>query len=133
LDARGKTYLRNLSWDNAPLEAKSFAITVYDKDAPTGSGWWHWIVFNIPASISELKWGAGDVSKDLLTKGAIQSRTDFATGGYGGPCPPPGDKPHQYVITIYALKTDDLGLDAKRAGWLLPKCQHNCQSVNHCI
>jgi len=115
----GKNLSPQLSWENAPAGTKSFAITIYDKDAPTGSGWWHWIVFNIPATISELKQGAGDPSKDLLPKGAIQSRTDFGNGGYGGPCPPEGDKPHQYIITIHALKTDNLDLDAKASAGLV--------------
>jgi len=109
----GQNISPQLSWENAPAGTKSFAITVYDKDAPTGSGWWHWVVFDIPPSVTELKQGAGDVSKKLLPETAIQSATDFGRAGYGGPCPPQGDKPHQYVITIYALKSASLGLDAK--------------------
>jgi len=109
----GKNLSPQLSWENPPSGTKSFAITVYDKDAPTGSGWWHWVVFDIPASATGLTQGAGDVSKKLLPPGAIQSITDFGQPGYGGPCPPQGDKPHQYVVTLYALKTDKLGLDAK--------------------
>jgi Raf kinase inhibitor-like YbhB/YbcL family protein len=109
----GQNLSPQLSWENAPAGTKSFAITIYDKDAPTGSGFWHWVVFNIPASANELKQGAGDASKNLLPKGTIQSVTDFGQPGYGGPCPPEGDKPHQYLVTIYALKADNLGLDAK--------------------
>src|SRR4030095_10764647 len=109
----GENLSPQLSWENAPAGTKSFAITIYDKDAPTGSGWWHWVVFDIPATSTELKRGAGDVSKKLLPDGAIQSITDFGNAGYGGPCPPQGDRPHQYIITIYALKTSTLGLDAK--------------------
>jgi len=109
----GQNLSPQLSWENAPAGTKSFAITVYDKDAPTGSGWWHWVVFDIPATSTELKRGAGDVAKKLLPDGAIQSITDFGSGGYGGPCPPQGDNPHQYIITVYALKTNNLGLDAK--------------------
>jgi Raf kinase inhibitor-like YbhB/YbcL family protein len=109
----GENLSPQLSWENAPAATKSFAISIYDKDAPTGSGWWHWVVFDIPATSTELKRGAGDVSKKLLPDGAIQSVTDFGSAGYGGPCPPQGDKPHQYIITIYALKTSTLGLDAK--------------------
>lgn len=109
----GQNLSPQLSWENAPAGTKSFAITIYDKDAPTGSGFWHWVVFNIPASANELKQGAGDASKNLLPKGTIQSMTDFGQPGYGGPCPPDGDKPHQYLITIYALKSENLGLDAK--------------------
>jgi Raf kinase inhibitor-like YbhB/YbcL family protein len=93
-----------LSWENAPAGTQSFAVTMYDKDAPTGSGFWHWVVFNIPASATELKSGAGDAAKGLLPAGAIQSMTDFGKAGYGGPCPPPGS-PHEYLITVYALKS----------------------------
>lgn len=100
-----------LSWVNAPKGTKSFAITMYDKDAPTGSGWWHWVVFDIPANINKIKSGAGNISTNLLPKKAIQSITNFGKPGYGGPCPPEGHGPHQYVITVYALKTDKLGLD----------------------
>ena len=89
-----------LSWNGAPSGAKSFAVTMYDPDAPTGSGWWHWVVFNIPPNVTSLPKGAGDVKKRLMPKGAVQSRTDFGSDGYGGPCPPPGDKPHRYQITV---------------------------------
>src|SRR5882724_5138363 len=82
-----------LSWSGAPAGTKSFAVSIYDPDAPTGSGWWHWVVFNIPPATTSLPKGAGDVKKKLMPKGAIQSRTDFGADGYGGPCPPPGDKP----------------------------------------
>src|SRR6266436_2782941 len=91
---------------------KSFAVTMYDPDAPTGSGWWHWVVFNIPPGTTSLPKGAGDVKKKLMPKGAIQSRTDFGTAGYGGACPPPGDKPHRYQITVFAVDVDKLP-DAK--------------------
>lgn len=94
-----------------PAEAKSFAVTVYDPDAPTGSGWWHWVVFNIPAGTSGLPKNAGDPAAKLAPAGSVQSSTDFGKPGYGGPCPPAGDKPHRYQITVYALKTDKLPLD----------------------
>ena len=100
-----------LAWSGAPAGTKSFAVTVYDPDAPTGSGWWHWVVFNIPASAKELPRGAGDAQAKGLPAGSIQSRTDFGKPGYGGPCPPAGDKPHRYQFTVYALKTDKLPLD----------------------
>jgi Raf kinase inhibitor-like YbhB/YbcL family protein len=93
-----------LSWENAPAGTQSFAVTMYDKDAPTGSGFWHWLIFNIPASTNELKSGAGDPGKNLTPAGAVQSITDFGQAGYGGPCPPPG-LIHEYLITVYALKT----------------------------
>ncbi|EZH74304.1 kinase inhibitor [Aquimarina atlantica] len=100
-----------LSWKNAPKGTKSFAITMYDPDAPTGSGWWHWVVFDIPEHIKELVSNAGDIKSNLTPKGAIQSITDFGVGGYGGPCPPEGHGIHQYIITVHALKTDKLGLN----------------------
>lgn len=100
----GQNISPQLSWENAPEGTAYFAVTMYDKDAPTGSGFWHWVIFNIPASVTELKSGVGDVSKKLAPKEAIQSITDFGKPGYGGPCPPPGP-PHQYLITVYALKS----------------------------
>ncbi len=107
----GKNKSPQLSWKNAPKETKSFAVTMYDPDAPTGSGWWHWIVFDIPLSANELVSGAGNVELNLTPKGVIQSITDYGTNGYGGPCPPEGHGLHQYIITVYALKTDKLGLN----------------------
>src|SRR6266581_9614374 len=95
-----------LSWSGAPAGAKSFAVTMYDPDAPTGSGWWHWVVFNIPPGTTSLPKGAGDPGKNLLAAGATQGNTDFGAAGYGGPCPPPGDKPHHYHITVYALNVE---------------------------
>ena len=103
-----------LDWYGMPQGTKSFAVTMYDPDAPTGSGWWHWVVYNLPASTRSLPKNAGDPSKKLLPEGAIQSRTDFGAPGYGGPCPPPGDKPHHYHITVFALDVDKLP-DAKDA------------------
>jgi Raf kinase inhibitor-like YbhB/YbcL family protein len=101
-----------LAWKNAPAGTKSFALTVYDPDAPTGSGWWHWVMFNIPADTTSLPAGAGEVMSGKAPKAAVQSRTDFGKSGYGGPCPPKGDKPHHYVFTLYALKVDKLeGVD----------------------
>jgi len=102
----------SLKWKNAPAGTKSFAVTVYDPDAPTGSGWWHWVVFNIPAATTALPKGAGDPKSKAMPKGAIQSRTDFGADGYGGPCPPTGDKPHHYQITVFAVDVDKLP-DAK--------------------
>jgi hypothetical protein len=101
-----------LSWSGAPGATKSFAVSIYDPDAPTGSGFWHWVVFNIPASTISLPKNAGDPKKKLMPKGAIQSRTDYGVDGYGGPCPPPGDKPHHYQITVFAVDVDKLP-DAK--------------------
>jgi len=100
-----------LVWHGAPKGTKSLAVTVYDPDAPTGSGWWHWVVFNLPADSTGLKQGAGDPKAGLMPAGTVQSRTDFGQTGYGGPCPPVGDTPHHYIFTVYALKVDTLPLD----------------------
>jgi Raf kinase inhibitor-like YbhB/YbcL family protein len=97
-----------LSWGGAPAGTKGFAVTMHDLDAPTGHGWWHWLVFNIPASVDSLPKGAGDVKAGLMPKAAIQSRNDFGADGYGGPCPPPGNKPHRYQITVFALDVERL-------------------------
>ncbi|WP_093671579.1 YbhB/YbcL family Raf kinase inhibitor-like protein [Tenacibaculum sp. MAR_2009_124] len=102
-----------LSWKNAPMETKSFAITMYDPDAPTGSGWWHWLVFDIPTSINSIPNNAGNINLNLLPKEVIQSITDYGTQGYGGPCPPEGHGFHQYIITVYALNKETLKLNAK--------------------
>ena len=86
-----------------PAGTQSFAVTMYDKDAPTGSGFWHWLIFNIPADVMSLKSDAGNVSKNLAPAGSVQSNSDYGVPGYGGPCPPPGAI-HEYIITVYALK-----------------------------
>jgi len=99
-----------LSWTGAPPGTKSFAVTVYDPDAPHAGGWWHWLVFDIPAGADGLPEDAGNGTG--LPAGAVQSMTDFQTTGYGGPCPPPG-KPHRYVFTVYALSVAKLDLSAK--------------------
>jgi Raf kinase inhibitor-like YbhB/YbcL family protein len=100
-----------LSWHGAPAGTKSFALLMHDPDAPTGSGWWHWIVYNIPATATSLVAGAGDPQKKLLPEGALQGRTDYGAHGYGGPCPPPG-KPHHYHLRLYALKVERLEVPA---------------------
>ena len=96
-----------LAWSGAPAGTQSFALLMHDPDAPTGSGWWHWIVFNIPAGTSSLPAGAGDPKKGLMPAGAVQGRTDYGSVGYGGPCPPPG-KPHHYNFNLHALKVPKL-------------------------
>jgi Raf kinase inhibitor-like YbhB/YbcL family protein len=103
-----------LQWKGVPAGTKSLAVTVYDPDAPTGSGWWHWVVFNLPADSTGLAENAGSPSP--APAGSVQSRTDFGKAGYGGPCPPAGDKPHRYVFTVYALKVDKLPLDENASG-----------------
>ena len=107
----GSNQSPHLYWEHAPHETKSFAITMFDPDAPTGSGFWHWIVFDIPANINELLPNTGNVNHNLAPRGVIQSKTDYGIYGFGGPCPPVGHGIHQYIITVYALKVETLGLD----------------------
>lgn len=102
-----------LSWKHPPAGTKGYALLVHDPDAPTGgSGWWHWLVINLPASATGLASGAGKADGSALPAGASQIGTDFGGPGWGGPCPPVGDKPHRYHFTLYALKTDKLELPA---------------------
>jgi Raf kinase inhibitor-like YbhB/YbcL family protein len=97
------------SWCKVPPGTKSFAVTVYNPDAPTGSGWWHWVIFNIPANINGLKRGAGNLEKNLAPQGSIQSMTDWGRPGYGGACPPIGEL-HCHIFTVYALDLEKAGL-----------------------
>jgi Raf kinase inhibitor-like YbhB/YbcL family protein len=97
-----------LQWYNPPAGTKSYAVTAYDPDAPTGSGWWHWVMYNIPAGTTALPAGAGNGRN--APRGSAQGQTDFGTKGYGGPCPPVGDRPHHYQFTVFALKVDRLDL-----------------------
>ena len=99
-----------LEWSGTPAGTQSFALTVYDPDAPTGSGFWHWVVVNIPASTTSLARGAGTADGKALPAGSVQVATDFGVPGFGGPCPPVGDKPHRYIFTLFALKTPKLEL-----------------------
>jgi Raf kinase inhibitor-like YbhB/YbcL family protein len=105
----------SLRWSGAPKDTRSYAVTVFDPDAG-GSGWWHWVVVNIPANVGKLDAGAGSADGGKLPPGALQTTTDFGTPGYGGPCPPPGDKPHRYIFTVYALKTAKLDLGREASG-----------------
>lgn len=102
-----------LSWDGVPENAKSLAVTIYDPDAPTGSGWWHWVAFNIPVATKNLEAGA---SLKTMPAGTIESITDFGAAGFGGACPPMGDKPHHYIMTLYALDVEKLDVDEKASG-----------------
>jgi Raf kinase inhibitor-like YbhB/YbcL family protein len=98
-----------LSWSGAPEGTKSFALLVHDPDAPTGgAGWWHWVVYNIPAAASAIAQGAGTADGAALPKGSVQGKTDFGSIGWGGPCPPPGSGKHHYQFTLYALKVAKL-------------------------
>jgi hypothetical protein len=115
----GKNISPALAWSNAPDETKSFAVTVYDPDAPTGSGWWHWILYNIPADTSETPRDINEwLMRVKLREGVwTHGRNDYGTHNFGGPCPPVGDTPHRYVFTVFALNVErlDVPVDASAA------------------
>ncbi|WP_175938295.1 YbhB/YbcL family Raf kinase inhibitor-like protein [Caballeronia sp. BCC1704] len=106
-DCKGGNRSPQLSWRGAPAQTRSFAVTIFDPDAP-GRGWWHWAVAGIPPTVTHLPANAS-ASGALRKIGAVEARNDWDTDGYGGPCPPPG-KPHRYIVTVYALNRDDLRL-----------------------
>jgi len=105
-----------ISWTDPPPGTQSFAVTIYDPDAPAGAGWWHWMVFNIPATVHSLAAGAGNEGSKDLPAGAGQGRNDFGLSLYSGPCPPVGDHAHHYEITVYAVKVARLPLDNTASG-----------------
>ena len=100
----------HLSWDGAPEGTKSFAVTCFDPDAPTGSGFWHWTVANISADVTELAEGAA------VPAGAVEGRTDFGEPGFGGAAPPPGHGPHRYIFTVFAVDMDKLDVTGDDSG-----------------
>lgn len=106
-----------LAWDDVPAGTKSFVLTCYDPDAPTGSGWWHWVVVNLPADTRVLPQGAGSGLADL-PDGALQTRTDFGCAGYGGAAPPKGET-HRYIFTVYALDVEKLDVDENASGAMI--------------
>lgn len=108
MGAGGQNVSPDLAWSGAPEGTQSYALTMYDPDAPTGSGWWHWVVYDIPASATGLVMGAGAAGGAELPAGAKLGRTDFGTAEYGGAAPPPGHGPHRYIFTLYALNTGKL-------------------------
>ncbi|HEX6510687.1 MAG TPA: YbhB/YbcL family Raf kinase inhibitor-like protein [Chloroflexota bacterium] len=115
----------HLRWEGAPADTKSFAVTCYDPDAPTGSGFWHWVIVNIPPNVTELPEGAGNPGGQL-PGGALQTRTDIGQPGYVGPCPPQGDPPHRYQFTVFALGADQLQVSADTSAAIVGFQMHFC-------
>ena len=109
VQAKGNTS-PHLKWSGAPEGTKSYAVTCYDPDAPTGSGFWHWTVANIPADVTELAMGGS------VPAGAVEGRTDFGEPGYGGAAPPPGHGPHRYIFTVFAVDTERLDVTSDNSG-----------------
>jgi Raf kinase inhibitor-like YbhB/YbcL family protein len=101
-----------LSWSGAPQGTRSFAVTCYDPDAPTGSGFWHWVVANLPPNVHELALDAGNPNGGKLPAGAVTVRNDTGKPGYAGPCPPEGAHPHRYLFTVFAVGVDQLPVNA---------------------
>jgi Raf kinase inhibitor-like YbhB/YbcL family protein len=111
----GRNQSPHLKWEEAPAGTKSFAVLCFDPDAPTGSGFWHWVVVNIPPSVTELPLDAGNPASGKMPSGALQVRTDFGKPGYGGPCPPEGDHPHRFLFSVHAVLMDRLPVNADTA------------------
>jgi Raf kinase inhibitor-like YbhB/YbcL family protein len=105
----GENVSPQLSWSGFPAETRGFVVTCYDPDAPTGSGFWHWLLLGLPAGITELPSGAGAPAG--LPEGAFHVRNDFGDMSYDGATPPPGDVVHRYVFIVHAIDVDTLGLD----------------------
>jgi Raf kinase inhibitor-like YbhB/YbcL family protein len=112
MGAGGEDVSPQLSWRGFPDETRSFVVTVYDPDAPTASGFWHWAAVDIPAGVTELPTGAGDSSGQGLPDGAFQLKNDAGQRGYIGAAPPSGHGPHHYYVVVHAVDVDSLGIDA---------------------
>jgi Raf kinase inhibitor-like YbhB/YbcL family protein len=103
MDCTGENVSPALRWSDAPAETKSFALTIWDPDAPARGGWWHWVLLDIPASTASLAEGAGSTKPSAAPVGSVEGKTSFGKSGYGGPCPPVGSGAHHYIFTLYAL------------------------------
>lgn len=115
-----------LEWSGAPAGTKSFVITMFDPDEHgTPSGWWHWVMYNIPGSATHVPQGAGIPKSTALPAGTIQGRTDLGSLSYDGPCPDVGNPAHHYTLTIYALKVDKLDVPADSSGALVTYTAHD--------
>lgn len=115
----GENRSPQLSWSGAPAGTQSFAVTCFDPDAPTGSGFWHWVLVNIPPDVTSLAEGAGNPSLGKSPAGALETRTDFGQPGYGGPCSPPGSNFHRYVFAVHALNVAQLPVSADTSAALV--------------
>jgi Raf kinase inhibitor-like YbhB/YbcL family protein len=110
MGAGGEDRSPHLSWSGFPAETRGFAVTVYDPDAPTTSGFWHWAVANIPADVTELPSGAGSPDGAGLPSGAVTFANDAGLRQYLGAAPPPGHGPHRYFFAVHALDVPSLDL-----------------------
>ncbi|MFI5955777.1 YbhB/YbcL family Raf kinase inhibitor-like protein [Cryptosporangium sp. NPDC051539] len=110
-DAGGQDVSPQLSWSGFPAGTKSFVVTCYDPDAPTPSGFWHWLAVNLPGSTTSLPTGAG-AGDDSLPGDAFHVRNDYGTKNYGGAAPPPGDQVHRYYFVVHAVDVDALDVNS---------------------